>query len=40
MPGGIEGIKSMVKDFHSFGVRVLFPYNPCNTNSIIINFFN
>lgn len=28
MPGGIDGIKAMVADFHSHGVRVLFPFNP------------
>jgi len=26
MPGGIEGVKSMVADFHRRGVRVLFPF--------------
>jgi gamma-glutamyl hercynylcysteine S-oxide synthase len=25
MPGGIEGVKQMIRDFHSRGVRVLFP---------------
>ncbi len=25
LPGGIEGLKQMVSDFHSHGVRVLFP---------------
>ncbi len=28
MPGGIAGLKQMVAEFHSHGVRVLFPYNP------------
>jgi formylglycine-generating enzyme required for sulfatase activity len=28
MPGGIEGLRAMVADFHQQGVRVLFPYNP------------
>lgn len=25
MPGGLEGVKKMIDDFHSYGVRVLFP---------------
>ncbi len=25
MPGGVEGVRQMVADFHRFGVRVLFP---------------
>ncbi|HEV2425146.1 MAG TPA: formylglycine-generating enzyme family protein [Terriglobia bacterium] len=28
LPGGIDGLKAMVEDFHRRGVRVLFPYNP------------
>lgn len=28
MPGGLEGVKEMVKQFHKNGVKVLFPYNP------------
>lgn len=28
MPGGIEGVKKMVADFHRRGVRVLFPVMP------------
>ena len=28
MPGGIQGLKQMVAEFHRHGVRVLFPYNP------------
>src|SRR2546421_445702 len=25
MPGGLEGVRQMIRDFHSHGVRVLFP---------------
>jgi iron(II)-dependent oxidoreductase len=28
MPGGINGLRAMVAEFHEQGVRVLFPYNP------------
>jgi len=28
LPGGLNGVKAMVEDFHRQGVRVLFPYNP------------
>jgi gamma-glutamyl hercynylcysteine S-oxide synthase len=28
MPGGIEGLRATIADFHRHGVRVLFPYNP------------
>jgi gamma-glutamyl hercynylcysteine S-oxide synthase len=28
MPGGIDGLRAMIADFHRRGVRVLFPYNP------------
>lgn len=28
MPGGIDGLRSMIDDFHKHGVHVLFPYNP------------
>jgi len=28
MPGGLNGVKKMVAQFHRRGVRVLFPYNP------------
>lgn len=28
MPGGLEGVKKMVAQFHKRGVKVLFPYNP------------
>lgn len=28
MPGGIDGIRAMIADFHRRSVRVLFPYNP------------
>jgi iron(II)-dependent oxidoreductase len=28
MPGGVQGLKAMVDEFHRQGVRVLFPYNP------------
>lgn len=28
MPGGLDGVKEMVKQFHKNGVKVLFPYNP------------
>ncbi|HEV2136730.1 MAG TPA: SUMF1/EgtB/PvdO family nonheme iron enzyme [Terracidiphilus sp.] len=28
MPGGIDGLRAMVQDFHKHGVHVLFPYNP------------
>ena len=29
VPGAMKGLQSMVQYFHSKGVRVLFPYNPC-----------
>lgn len=28
MPGGTDGLRAMIDDFHKQGVRVLFPYNP------------
>jgi iron(II)-dependent oxidoreductase len=28
MPGGIQGLRAMIAEFHKYGVRVLFPYNP------------
>lgn len=28
LPGGIDGVHSLVDQFHSQGVKVLFPYNP------------
>jgi hypothetical protein len=28
MPGGLDGLKSMVAAFHAEGVKVLLPYNP------------
>jgi iron(II)-dependent oxidoreductase len=28
MPGGIDGMRTMIEDFHKHGVHVLFPYNP------------
>ena len=28
LPGGVEGVKSVVDVFHARGVKVLFPYNP------------
>jgi iron(II)-dependent oxidoreductase len=28
MPGGIDGLRAMVDEFHKHGVHVLFPYNP------------
>ena len=28
LPGGLAGVKALVKDFHLAGVRVLLPYNP------------
>jgi len=28
MPGGLNGVKDMVQQFHKNGVKVLFPYNP------------
>jgi len=28
MPGGLNGVKQMVAQFHKHGIKVLFPYNP------------
>ncbi|MDR3628463.1 MAG: SUMF1/EgtB/PvdO family nonheme iron enzyme, partial [Ignavibacteriaceae bacterium] len=28
MPGGLDGVKKMVAQFHKHGIKVLFPYNP------------
>jgi formylglycine-generating enzyme required for sulfatase activity len=28
MPGGLNGVKKMVAQFHKHGIKVLFPYNP------------
>jgi gamma-glutamyl hercynylcysteine S-oxide synthase len=28
MPGGLEGVKKMVAQFHKHGIKVLLPYNP------------
>jgi gamma-glutamyl hercynylcysteine S-oxide synthase len=28
MPGGLNGVKKMVAQFHKQGIKVLFPYNP------------
>lgn len=28
MPGGLNGVRDMVKQFHKHGIKVLFPYNP------------
>lgn len=28
LPGGLDGVKEMVKQFHSHGIKVIFPYNP------------
>jgi len=28
MPGGLDGVKKMVSQFHKHGIKILFPYNP------------
>ncbi|KAF4039297.1 Sulfatase-modifying factor enzyme 1 [Phytophthora infestans] len=28
LPGGVEGVKGVISDFHRRGVRVIIPYNP------------
>ncbi|KAI9988790.1 hypothetical protein PInf_022374 [Phytophthora infestans] len=28
LPGGVEGVKGVIADFHRRGVRVIIPYNP------------
>jgi formylglycine-generating enzyme required for sulfatase activity len=33
MPGGLDGVRSMVADFHRRGVRVLFPVMPWDTGT-------
>ena len=33
MPGGIEGVRAMIGDFHRRGVRVLFPVMPWDTGT-------
>jgi formylglycine-generating enzyme required for sulfatase activity len=33
LPGGLDGVHSLVEQFHNHGVRVLFPYNPWDTGT-------
>jgi iron(II)-dependent oxidoreductase len=33
LPGGIQGLKDLVDQFHARGVRVGFPYNPCMSHA-------